>query len=241
MACLCVVTIVLRVHDAEPACVVRHCKAQRCRRWSRLAQKNMGVFNVDSTVSILGVLVLLCSAAMNVPGLLSTASDSTPCTELLQLASETADACQAALTTATAAAEPQGLIQAYTRLQQQLGKSIAVPAGAPASMAMTSKVLAIVEGLMAGPPRPPASAASVTLATGETSQAPGQKPASASSGRAAADKAAAVPAATKAEQVNAVCRPVIPREGSMQDMLWVFPGLATATMGKHVMFGTSKP
>lgn len=72
--------------------------------------------------------------------------------DLLQLLSATADACQAALTKATSAAEPQGLIQAYARLQQLQGKAATVPAGAPASMAVTSKVLGLIEGLSAATP-----------------------------------------------------------------------------------------
>lgn len=134
------------------------------------------------------------AAHLDVPRLLQPGAADGAAPELLQLLSDTADACQAALTAATAAAEPQGLIQAYARLQQIQGRSIAVPAGAPASLAVTSKVLTVIESLSVAQTAaaPAATAAGAAVV----------KPASAG-GKAAADKAAAAAApVNKAEQVS---------------------------------------
>lgn len=90
----------------------------------------------------------LHAADMDVAKLLQTGT-SQVYKDLLQLLSTTSDACQAALAKATSAAEPQGLIQAYARLQQLQGRAVAVPSGAPASMAVTSKVLGLIEALSA--------------------------------------------------------------------------------------------
>jgi hypothetical protein len=68
------------------------------------------------------------------------------------------------------------------------GRSSAVPAGAPASLAVTSKVLTIIESL--------------SVAQAAANGAPVvEAPASAGS-KAAADKAAAVSAVSKVEQVG---------------------------------------
>lgn len=125
---------------------------------------------------------------------------------LLQLLSDTADACQAALAKATTAAEPQGLIQAYARLQQLQGKPTATPAGAPASMAVTSKVLGLIEGLNAA-----SAAANNPASGGETTVGKPQDKAPASVGK-LQDKAGAVaaPVVNKTEQVrmglSVICR-----------------------------------
>jgi hypothetical protein len=140
------------------------------------------------------------AAQLDVPHLLQPgAADAAAPAELLQLLSDTADACQATLTAATAAAEPQGLIQAYARLQQMQGRSIAVPAGAPASLAVTSKVLTIIESLSVAPAAAigPGVATPAVAAAG----AAAVKPTSAG-GKAAADKTAAASPVSKAEQVR---------------------------------------
>jgi hypothetical protein len=139
------------------------------------------------------------AAHLDVPRLLRPASADAAAApaELLQLLSDTADACQAALTAATAAAEPQGLIQAYARLQQMQGRSIAVPAGAPASLAITSKVLTIIESLSVAP----AAASGPAAAAAPVPVAAVVKPSSAG-GKAAAEKAAIVSPVSKVEQVS---------------------------------------
>jgi hypothetical protein len=144
----------------------------------------------------------VCHAVqLDFPRLLQpSAADAAAPPELLQLLSDTADACQAALTAATSAAEPQGLIQAYARLQQMQGRSIAVPAGAPASLAVTSKVLTIIESLSVAPTAANGAAVVVAPAAAAANGA-AMKPASAGS-KAAAEKAAAVLPVSKAEQVG---------------------------------------
>lgn len=121
--------------------------------------------------------------------------------DLLQLLSDTADACQAALAKATTAAEPQGLIQSFARVQQLQGKAVAVPAGAPPSMAVTSKVLGLIEGLAA----PVDSAGTAASAGGMPAVgATAVKPVSAAPGGRPADKSVAT--TMKIEQVS-LCSP----------------------------------
>lgn len=118
--------------------------------------------------------------------------------DLLQLLSETSDACQAALAKATTAAEPQGLIQSYARLQQLQGKAVAVPPGAPASMAVTSKVLALIEGLTAASAGANGAAGGAGSAAGAGTA--GAKPVSA--GKPPEKPIATAPTANKVEQVS---------------------------------------
>jgi hypothetical protein len=127
-------------------------------------------------------------------------------TSVLQLLVDTAEACRTVLSRAAAAAEPQGLIQAYARLQQLQGRPVAVPVGAPASMADTAKVLGLIEGLMAagaGGGAPAAAPSAAAAAAAQEPAASARGPHSSAKAAGGAGKGApAAAAASRPEQVS---------------------------------------